>query len=154
MSEVSRLDWRDVRLAERLVVVEANKAKTAARRLVPICDNLAAWLAPYVRSFGPLNPSKEDESNVGNALGGRIMRAARRAKVQWQRNGFRHSYISYRVATLKDAPAVALECGNSTAIIFSNYRALATEAEGREWFSVKPPTSQSNVIPMAAALSA
>ena len=62
----------------------------------------------------------------------RANRAAARAKVTWKRNGFRHSYISYRVAALKDVPAVALECGNSPQVIFSNYRALATDAEAKE----------------------
>ena len=76
---------------------------------------------------------------------------ASRAKVKWVRNGFRHSFISYRVATLKDVPAVALECGNSPAVIFSNYRALATEAEGRAWFGVKPEGQAANVVPMVSS---
>ena len=83
---------------------------------------------------------EELRGNVGHALGLRFERAAARAKVAWKRNGFRHSYISYRVATLKDVPAVALECGNSPQVIFSNYRALATDAEAKAWFSILPPT--------------
>lgn len=154
LAEVSRLDWKDVRLAERVIVIEAGNAKTAARRLVPISDNLAAWLAPHAQRFGPLNPATEDLNNVGNALGSRFERAAARAHVPWKRNGLRHSYISYRTATLKDVPAVALECGNSPAVIFSNYRALATEAEGREWFAVMPPQQAPNVIPLPNAASA
>jgi len=66
LAEVARLDWREVRLAEKLIVVEANKAKTAARRLVPTSDNLAAWLAPHAKRSGPLNPCKEQLTNVGN----------------------------------------------------------------------------------------
>lgn len=138
LAEVSRLDWRDVRLGDQQIVVEANKAKTAARRIVPICDNLAVWLANHVRPFGPINPCQEAESAVGNALGDRFERAAARAKVGWKRNGFRHSYISYRVAVIKNVPEVALECGNSPQVIFSNYRALATEAVGKAWFEIKP----------------
>ena len=117
LAEVSRLDWREVRLSEKLIVVGAENAKTAARRLGPISDNLAAWLTPHVKRFGSLNPCDEQAENVGNALGNRFERAAARAKVAWKRNGFRHSYISYRVATLKDVPAVALECGNSPQVI-------------------------------------
>ena len=150
LAEVSRLDWREIRLAEKLIVVGAENAKTAARRLVPISDNLAAWLAPHAKPFGPLNPCEEHLENVGNALGDRFERAAVRAKVTWKRNGFRHSYISYRVATLKDVPAVALECGNSPQVIFSNYRALATDAEAKAWFSILPPKQGENVIPMQA----
>lgn len=151
LAEVSRLDWRDVRLAEKLIVVGAENAKTAARRLVPISDNLAAWLTPHAKTFGPVNPCEEHQENVGNALGDRFERAAARAKVTWKRNGFRHSYISYRVATLKDVPAVALECGNSPQVIFSNYRALATDAEAKAWFSILPPKQAENVIPMQSA---
>jgi integrase len=151
LAEVARLDWREVKLAENLIVVGADKAKTAARRLVPISSNLAAWLSPHAKRFGPLNPSTESPSNVGNALGDRFERAAARAKVAWKRNGFRHSYISYRVAVLKDVPAVALECGNSPQVIFSNYRALATEAEGNAWFGVLPPKQAENVVPLQIA---
>ena len=144
LAEVSRLDWREIRFTERLIVVEAGNAKTAARRLVPISDNLAAWLASHVKRFGPVNPCTEEMHNVGNALGNRFERAAARAKVSWKRNGFRHSYITYRVATLKDVPAVALECGNSPNVIFSNYRALATESDGEAWFAVMPPKEKMN----------
>ena len=77
LAEVSRLDWRDVRLSERLIVVGAENAKTAARRLAPISDNLAAWLKPHVQKSGPVNPCEEQAANVGNALGDRIERAAR-----------------------------------------------------------------------------
>jgi len=151
LAEVSRLDWREVRLSEKLIVVGAENAKTAARRLVPISDNLAAWLTPHVKRFGSVNPCEEELHNVGNALGNRFERAAARAKVAWKRNGFRHSYISYRVATLKDVPAVALECGNSPQVIFSNYRALATDAEAKAWFSILPSKQAENVVPLQIA---
>ncbi len=151
LAEVSRLDWREVRLSEKLIIVGAENAKTAARRLVPISDNLAAWLTPHAKRFGSINPCEEELHNVGNALGNRFERAAARAKVAWKRNGFRHSYISYRVATLKDVPAVALECGNSPQVIFSNYRALATDAEAKAWFSIMPPMQAGNVVPLQIA---
>lgn len=151
LAEIARLDWREVRLAERLIVVEAGKAKTAARRLVPISDNLAAWLAPHVKPFGPVNPCLEKSGDVGNSLGDRFERAAARARVSWKRNGLRHSYISYRVALLKDVPAVALEAGNSPAVIFTSYRALASEAEGKDWFSILPTKTAENTIPMPVA---
>lgn len=152
LAEVSRLDWREVRVPEKLIVVGAEHAKTAARRLVPISENLAAWLEPHAKQFGSVNPCAEElRGNVGHALGLRFERAAARAKVPWKRNGFRHSYISYRVATLKDVPAVALECGNSPQVIFSNYRALATDAEAKAWFSILPPRQTENILRLPIA---
>jgi hypothetical protein len=40
-------------------------------------------------------------------------------------------------AATKNVPQTALEAGNSAATIFSHYRALATEAEGKAWFAIE-----------------
>jgi integrase len=53
-AEIHRLDWKDVRLSERVIIVGADKAKTASRRVAPIIDNLAAWPAPLAKSEGPI----------------------------------------------------------------------------------------------------
>ena len=47
-AEIERLEWSDIDLLAGHIIVGADKAKTASRRIVPIADNLAAWLAPYV----------------------------------------------------------------------------------------------------------
>jgi len=39
--EVERLDWSAVDLQRRIIILQADQAKTAARRIVPISDNLA-----------------------------------------------------------------------------------------------------------------
>ena len=49
MAELARLDWKAVDLDRRFIEVRAGQAKTASRRLVPITDNLAAWLRPLER---------------------------------------------------------------------------------------------------------
>jgi len=50
----------------------------------------------------------------------------------------RYAFCTYRFAATQDVPRTALEAGNSAAMIFSHYRALATEAEGRAWFAIEP----------------
>ena len=150
LAEIARLDWREVKLSEGVLIVSAGNAKTRARRVVPISPNLAAWLKPHAKPFGPVNPCADDD--LGGALGDRFERAARRAKIDWRRNALRHSAISFRVAITKDVAACALEFGNSPAIIFSSYRALATEAEGKAWFAVKPTGAEAvNVITLGIA---
>jgi len=146
LSEVSRIDWKEVKLAERFIVVEANKAKTAARRVIPMSENLAAWLAQDVRKEGPVSSAPND-----NALGDRFERAAVRAKVGWQRNGFRHSWISYRVAVTKNVAQTALEAGNSPRVIFSSYRELVSEKDAEAWFKIKPSNETTNLIPLKTA---
>jgi hypothetical protein len=59
--------------------------------------------------------------------------------MEWPRNALRHSYISYRLAIVKDAAKVALEAGNSPDIIFKHYRELVTEQDAKAWFAINPP---------------
>ena len=55
-AEIERLDWNEVHLADKFIEVKAQKAKTASRRIVPISDNLAAWLKDRVKTSGPVVP--------------------------------------------------------------------------------------------------
>ena len=148
-AEIERLDWSEVRLADRFIEVKAAKAKTASRRLVPIAENLAKWLAPYAKADGRVAPfdnmAKQigwlvEDANVG------LREAAKEAgkdpektkQVKWKKNALRHSFISYRVADIQNVAQVALEAGNSPQIIFAHYRELVRPAEAKAWFSIAP----------------
>jgi integrase len=148
-AEIARLDWSEVHLtgAERFIEVKAAKAKTASRRTVPISDNCAAWLAPFAKESGPVchfeRPDKQCFFYVGPA-----------AKVEWKRNGLRHSFISYRLAQIKNVHQVSLEAGNSPQMVFAHYRQLVTETLAAEWFGIVPPTDWKNILPMPAEVIA
>jgi hypothetical protein len=43
-AEIERLDWKNVNFERGFIEVRAETCKTRARRLVPICENLRAWL--------------------------------------------------------------------------------------------------------------
>ena len=43
-AEIERLEWSEINLRDGFIEVKAKKAKTRARRLAPVPDNLAAWL--------------------------------------------------------------------------------------------------------------
>lgn len=129
VAEIRRLDWSAVSLERRLIELRAGQAKTASRRLVPISDNLAAWL---------LQADQTTSLNLSLGKIARIHRLADTLGIQWPPNGLRHSYISYRIAEVKNVAQVALEAGNSPSIIFKHYRELVTEAEAKEWFGIFP----------------
>ena len=61
------------------------------------------------------------------------------SKVALVDNGFRHSYITYRVAQINDTARVALECGNSPDVIFAHYRELVGPEEAAAWWATMPP---------------
>ena len=45
-AEIRRLDWEDIKWDRGYIEIAGRKAKTAARRLAPLTENLKAWLAP------------------------------------------------------------------------------------------------------------
>lgn len=136
-AEIERLEWSEVNLADKFIEVKARKAKTRARRLVPIVPALAAWLESFrkragVDLEGPVWPQSlpylfELQRDT-----------AKEAGVEWKHNALRHSFISYRVAEVKNVAEVALEAGNSPDIIFQHYRELVTSERAKEWFGITP----------------
>jgi integrase len=140
--EILILEWADVTRRPGFIEVAAHKAKTAARRLVPIADNLARWLGP-LRSDGLL------WQNTKAMFHKTRLRVAAEAGVKWKQNVLRHSCISYRLAEIQDVNRVALEAGNSPQMIFRHYRELATPEQARTWFSIAPAASE-KVIAISA----
>jgi len=70
--------------------------------------------------------------------------------VAWKQNALRHSFCSYRMATLKDAPRVSYEAGNSVRMIQRHYDKVVTESQGKAWFSLMPEVA-ANVVQIKAA---
>jgi integrase len=144
-AEIERLDWREIHLADKFIEVKAKKAKTRARRLVPIVPSLASWLEKC-------RPEAKMETADGDAGAPRgpvwphslpylfeLQRdTAKQAGVEWKHNALRHSFITYRVADIKNVAEVALEAGNSPDIIFQHYRELVTGEKAKEWFGMTP----------------
>jgi integrase len=146
--EILRLTWEDIRLDHGDIVVAADKAKTASRRLVPIVPALRAWLRTCnngKKKSGRIVRRFAQPQSWNRAVGYDIARynakaqAEKRPQIPRIHNGMRHSFASYRLAIQKDAAAVALEMGNSPRKLFENYRELVTEAEAKKWFAVMPP---------------
>jgi integrase len=141
--EILRLDWVDVERRPGFIEVAAHKAKTQARRIVPLSDNLARWLAIAPRKTERVWPHSK-------AYFFEAMRnTAEDARIAWKQNALRHSFVSYRLAEIQDVNRVALEAGNSPRMIFRHYRELATPEQARTWFSIAPAVSE-KVIAISA----
>jgi len=134
-AEIERLEWKDIDLVQRHIVVGADTAKTASRRIVPIEANLAAWLV-----LTPVNKRKGAVWAFGRDWFNKSEQAtAKDAGISWKRNAMRHSFASYLMAKLKDAGRVAGYCGNSSAMIHKHYTELCTVADATSFFGINPP---------------
>ena len=109
--------------------------------MIPIQPNLQAWLAPLAKDNGPVCPDsmmREQRQALCAKLG-----------LTWPNNALRHSYGTYRVAATGEVGRVALEMGNSEAVILQRYHKAVSEAEAAKWWAIskkskrwKTPPSQ------------
>jgi integrase len=132
--ELKRLAWEDIKLQEGHIEIKSAKSKTRVRRLIPIQENLKAWLRPYAKETGVVVPF----ANLALQFG----KLTRRTGVKWKKNGLRHSFISYRTALTTNIPMVSLEAGNSPAVISRNYLKCVSASEAHKWFGILPPKQE------------
>lgn len=142
-AEVCRLAWKDVDLIKGFIEVSSGKAKTRARRLIPITPALRAWIAPLhgkTDTIAPTGYAHEGRVSWGfrEAIAA-IVNPKKERLVPTIKNGWRSSFISYRLLELGNKYAkVAEEAGNSESVIISNYRELTDKVTAKKWFAVRP----------------
>lgn len=129
------LQWSNILWAKKKIDVPAEVSKVRRRRFVPISDAAMAFLAPYRHATGPVVPQMEVYKFTGEW--------AVDAEIEWKHDALRHSYASYKLALTHDMAALALEMGNSPAMIFRHYLDLKHEDEATAWFEVHPSAKSS-----------
>lgn len=134
-AEIARMRWGQIKWDQGHVEVMAEQSKNfgklrgRARRLIPLLPALRSWIEPLKRGDGDpictlLHTSKH------------LRKAVKDAGLRWSNNALRHSFGSYRIAQVKNESQVALEMGNTPAMVFAHYRATVTEKKAEEWFGV------------------
>lgn len=58
-AEGEGLLWESINITEKIIRVEGSISKTRTRRVVPISDNLVAWLVRYRKKTGPVAPKSQ-----------------------------------------------------------------------------------------------
>ena len=136
-AEIERLDWSEIDLAEGFIEITAKNAKTAQRRLIPISDNLKAWLLPHAQHEGGVTRSKQ-------ILRKGIEDARDAAKLDhWPRNAGRHSFASYHLADNDDPGKLAMALGHpDPRLLFKHYRQLVTAKAAKTYWAIRPEEAQ------------
>ena len=140
-AEVDRLDWKEIDFRRNLIRVEADKAKTGARRFVPITPALLEWLKPHAQLAGKVSPLNVNARLV--KFRAKLAAAEKEAeRVEWRHNALRHSFASYALAKHEDAPKVALWCGHDVKTLLKHYRDLVAAEDAEDWFSIAPDAAE------------
>ncbi|MCB1065610.1 MAG: site-specific integrase [Verrucomicrobiae bacterium] len=148
MEELERLQWESVDLANGFVTIPAEQAKSAKRRLIPIRDNLRAWLEKSPDRSGAVWPSKgrdllrKAKRTTGFAIPSSLTKKEKAAGITlipWPNNALRHSFASYHLAKFKNASELALEMGHAdNNMIFQHYRELVHPSEAEKYWDLVP----------------
>jgi len=141
-STVERLDWSDVSIAQKHVIVPRYKGKNQKRYRVTLPDNALEWLKPMAQAEGSfLAPSRALQS-AGKPSKRRtrelIVAAAESAGVDLPDNAGRHTFISMHVAYHESIEKTALEADTSAEIIKSNYLDIVTREEAESFWAIYP----------------
>lgn len=133
-SEICRLTWADFDFERGEIHVGKQKVRTAGNRLAPMLPSLIAVLQPLrgspthrVYPFDPMQAAKQ------------LVAHAKSCGVEWIPDGPRHSFVSYRLAMLRDIFRVSEETGTSAATLRKFYRKPISEESARRWFGIGCP---------------
>ncbi len=163
-AEIEKLDWSAVRFKgdkqnpHGVIWLEGKGAKTRRHRVIPISENLCAWLLPYAKKSGPIWPENGRKLHEAARLAAGFASPALVAKAKkegndlkvWPNNALRHSFASYHLAQNEDAAALALYMGSSSNMIFNNYRSLVLAEDAATYWSIKPG-SATNILKLPKA---
>ena len=144
-AEIKRLDWQEIDLVRGHIEITGAKSKSARRRIIPIQPNLAAWLRPYSEKKGRLVPGRITRTNLD------LVR--KKAKLAaWPNNGLRHSFASYRLAAIGDAPRVAHELGHTSPVmLYNTYREVVRPDEAERYWKIEPAAEGGNLVAFSAS---
>jgi integrase len=148
--ELERLDWSDIRLGEKLIVLRSEITKTKRKRFVELSENAIEWLLEYQARGGrvdglvaPWSPAIRHRKHHRNYKAAGIRK--------WIQQGARHSFCSYWLALHKDVNKLVLQSGHTDAdTMWTRYHAGVTESEALKFWSLRPPRLASNVVAMTA----
>ncbi len=144
-SELERMEWSKVKLAGRIITVDATASKVRSRRNVEINDTLAACLKLCTKKSGPV-------VNLVSFLDRRKSLAMAAGITDWPHNALRHSFGSYHLAMHNDDLKTAFQMGNSPTMVHRHYKALVTKSEAERFWALRPVTAADDkIVEMKAA---
>ncbi|MEG0427850.1 MAG: tyrosine-type recombinase/integrase, partial [Akkermansia sp.] len=131
--ELTKLEWSNVRLADRYIHVTPEAAKTNQVRHVVIMDNLAAFIKtiPAKKCTGKIVPSNWKRKSY-------LIR--KMAGLQNRHDTARHSFASYFLALFPNVDKLRENMGHvrNSDMLFKHYRAAVSKQDAKTYFEIVP----------------
>ena len=138
---LEKLDWSDVRLSEKRIIVPRHHGKNQRRYRVTLSENALEWLKPYEKESGSLLAISKAPQSRGKPSEERtrdlIVAAAKEAGITLPDNVGRNTFISMHVAYHESIDKTALEADNSAEIIKKDYLDLVTREEAEKFWNIR-----------------
>jgi integrase len=162
--EALRMDWSMIDMAGGEIHLPDTVTKTGRSRTVKIEPALAAFLAPHKQPDGPIAPATDMTRRYRLRLALRLLeaedaKAAEEAKaggespprpfpVPMPANGARHSFATFHLLAFRHAGETALQLGHgeSPELLHRHYKGIATEAEAKAFWAIRPKGKAANVV--------
>ncbi len=137
---VGGLRWEDVDTFGGHIRIRAEISKVNQQRLIPIASNLRSWLIRY--------GAGKSGRIVPNPMAWKRARAAieKKASVKWGQDYARHSFATFHYALhgSRDLLQAALGHTANSTEIETAYKGLATPAEARRFWAIRPKGATAN----------
>lgn len=171
--EALGLDWSAVDFKQKIVRVLPETSKVRRSRIIEKLNPvLFDWLLPYRKAAGPIGVNTPSQFNyylfrkpIGEPYQQEGVPIAERQKdkrpkgiaaaagVKWIPDGPRKTFATMHMATHSNAAATATVLGHTgdATILYKHYRGLATQADARRYWKIRPK-QEGKVIQFAAAV--
>jgi integrase len=126
--EADKLSWDDINLDRGIVTVGAAAAKVRARRIVHLKPAAIAWLKLGGTLPLPHVTRRRCIRKLRKLLGWDV----------WKKDVLRHATASYWLASDPDPGRIAMELGNSPAVLFKHYRDVVGEEDAAAFWALMP----------------
>lgn len=129
--EIARMDWAEVDVEHRTLLVLGANAKGRDRRVVDMAPNLAAWLSTIPNRKGKIltYDLRYYRDRLKAVLGWK----------KWPHDVMRHSFASYHLAQHRDQAVTTSQLGHrSKDILWQHYRALVMPAAAADFWKIVP----------------
>lgn len=130
--EIGKLSWDQFDKDRKTITLDPEHSKVRRRRIVHLEPAALAWVLEAKRIACPLQFDEREKTKVRKSV------CAVLGLEEWPQDVLRHTAASHWLAHSKNSAALALELGNSEAVLLRDYRELVHDEQAAKFWAIFP----------------